>query len=537
MTSSFDTEIGIALSTSSWNVGDFRLFESTQPDVILYMPNRSFLVVNSDNKQYQATLTVFRKWDQGIDSVKGGALSFTATLMPQYDFLTQEALKQEWGREILKSGYFLGENLQFLPLPIRNIQVQILLDPSLGKVTIPEVEATSSVSAGETTSLLLDLTAKGAQKWVENIQSGTQLTGGLIFTYEYPQVLPQVQAQIHVKGKSIFANLSSVLKLKEDGYYYGTREEVDRAWEQLVQDQLIEIKLPEPLPPELTGMEENLLKTFAEQVQHDLFNRLFEPISNTETATIGTADHPESPTSGVMYKLTWREEMDAVELSFELSVDGGWTWLKGSVSKDFTTLFGEIDSSYINTIYQEQSFPVSITVQGDPLLSTVALSWSTDDGKVPEALVFGSEGGKLEYTLISRNPDKVTIPYQAKVGFKLAKWPVIEVEGAATVAEGGNQILLEPGKWICNLMIHLQIREGDQTKPPAELPRGDYLVVNISYTGPHLSTRIRESARISPLAPMRFTYLQDPKGRSSQLYLSANGVLELICKENLKETQ
>ncbi|NEO47034.1 MAG: hypothetical protein F6K55_24105 [Moorea sp. SIO4A3] len=112
------------------------------------------------------------------------------------------------------------------------------------------------------------------------------------------------------------------------------------------------------------------------------------------------------------------------------------------------------------------------------------------------------------------------------MGFTLAKWPVIEVEGAATVAEGGNQILLEPGKWICNLMIHLQIREGDQTKPPAELPRGDYLVVNISYNGPHLSTRIRESARISPLAPMRFTYLQDPKGRSSQLYLSANGVLD-----------
>ncbi len=47
MTSSFYTEIGIALSRASWEVGDFRLFESTQPDVILYIPNRSFLAVNS----------------------------------------------------------------------------------------------------------------------------------------------------------------------------------------------------------------------------------------------------------------------------------------------------------------------------------------------------------------------------------------------------------------------------------------------------------------------------------------------------------
>lgn len=507
MPSLLHEEIGISTAGDHWEIGSFKLWQSTQADVVLYSLQQPAIALDLQTNQLQAGLTVVREWQAGIDRVVSGTLSFVVSLVPQLSLIAFEQLKQQWREQLSDRGVQNAQSVKFLPLPRRNIQAQIDLDSSVGKVTAP-----AESSAGETCTFLIELTKQGAELWMRSLEKKqTSQSETLRFAYEYPQQFPSVKAEIQVDAKRIYARFTASLHHKEEGKYVGSREEILSVWEQMIRDRQVQINFSDPLPSNLDEQYQNLINTLIENTNETLLNLLFTSESGS------SSEH--------LYRLKWQKQSEAANFKIQVDIEGGWTWLQGNLSVQLADLFAEVDSRYLNTTYLERSFPVSITVQGDPLLQTVALSWSADNGKLPEAIVFSSEGGKRDYLLSSRNPDVVRISYQAKISFTPAKWSTIEVKNSETVANGGNQIVLRPIDWVRKLMIHLLVREGDRIRPAADLPASDSLIVNLSYQGAHLTAPIKVSARITPIAPVQFTYLIDPQKRPAQLRFSAMGTL------------
>jgi hypothetical protein len=507
MPSLLHEEIGISASGDHWEVGGFKLWQSTQADVVLYSLQQPAIALDSQSNQLQTGLTVVREWRAGIDQVVNGTLSFVVSLVPQLSLTALEQLKQQWREQLSDRGVEDAQLVKFLPLPRRSIHAQIDLDASVGKVTAP---AESSV--GDTCMFLVKLTKQGAENWVKALEKKQVIpSSALQFTYEYPQQLPSAKAEIQVDAKRMYAKFAASLHREEDGKYVGNREEVLSVWEAMIRDRQIQINFSDPLPSNLDEQYQNLINTLIENTSETLLNLLFTSESGSSSERL--------------HRLKWQKQSDAANFKIQVEIEGGWTWLQGNLSVQLADLFAEVDSRYLNTTYLERSFPVSITVQGDPLLQTVALSWSADNGQLPEAIVFSSEGGKRDYLLSSRNPDVVRISYQAKISYTPAKWSTIEVKNSETVANGGNQIVLRPIDWVRKLMIHLLVREGDRIRPATDLPTSDSLIVNLSYQGAHLAAPIKISARITPTAPVQFTYLIDPQKRPDQLRFSVMGTL------------
>src|SRR5262249_15137332 len=65
----------------------------------------------------------------------------------------------------------------------------------------------------------------------------------------------------------------------------------------------------------------------------------------------------------------------------------------------------------------------------------------------------------------------------------------------------------------------------DRIRPPAELPRGDQVVVTATYKSRALRGPIRLTGQISPLSPLVFRYPQDPGDPGGQATVSAVGVI------------
>lgn len=504
MPSLLQEEVGVAFAGATWLIGDFKLWESTQTDVILYSLQQPTLALNNQTQQHQVSVTAVHQWQQGIDQLVNGSLSFVVTVLPQQDQAAFEQLKQTWSQALHNRGYSRSQSLKFLPLPMRNLHAQVELANSIGKVSTP-----TDLSTGETCTFLVELTQSGATAWTTALEQRKIVpNAGIQFTYEYPQQLPEMHISVQIHGNAVYDASIAMLDRQQNGTYVGTRSQVLAALEAMIQDEQIEVQLTPLLPSE---QQKNQLKTLLGNIYQAILDALF-------IAEISTSD------SSSMYALKWKKSADAFDFSFQVNIAGGWTWLQGAINGSFTNLFAGIDSRYLNTVYLERSFPVSITIQGDPMLQTVALTWSADEG-IPQAIVFNSTGGKRDVVLTSRNPDAVMIQFQAKLSFTPAKWSPIELRGQATVAQGGNQIVLRPGDLVRRVMFHLLVREGSRIKPAANLPPNDSIVVNVTYKGDHLATPIKTSSRITPIAPVQFTYLRDPQNRPTQLLLSAIGTL------------
>jgi hypothetical protein len=159
------------------------------------------------------------------------------------------------------------------------------------------------------------------------------------------------------------------------------------------------------------------------------------------------------------------------------------------------------------------------------MLSDVAMSVSFAEGHSPEAPVFPKTGGNERYVVVSMHPDQVNISYDAKINYSSPRWPLVEVKGAATVANGGNQIVIKPGAWVGRHQIYMFVRDGDRILPPSELTEDDYLILNVSYSGPHLDAPVRDSAHLSGLEMIEFSYPMDPQGRKGEAKFGAFGVI------------
>lgn len=517
MPSSLREELGVTTSGTYWEIGDFQLWPSTQPEVIFFLTRKPMLARNAADGRYQAALSMFHQRVEGADKIIGGSAMFTITTAVQHDARSFERLKEQWRTAILGAGYSGSRTPRFSPLPMRKVEARVLIDPQSGQARGAGDEPDTGTLGG-TTSFLVDLTELGAREWAQGIQMYQDIPAAVSIAYEYPRVLPELAAQVRGSGRGIFARLSSELSHSPDGLLYGSSARIKEVWENLVRTQVLEVDVSGGLPPELDALRQTLISTFAEQARQYLFDSLFAPMPRVERPQSG------DESGGAYYACIWRREADAVDVKLELRFEG-WTWLMARMDADARTLFEPIDGTYINRVYVETSYPVSIAVHGGPLLKNVAVSWSASEGKSPEALVFGPDGGTAEYVLRSVDPDNVTIRYNAKVNFEPSSWPIIEIGGEEKVSRGGNRIVLQPGAWVARLMIYLAIREGAVIKPLGELPQDDYLVVNVSYMGPHLRQPIKESARMTTQTSVEFTVPRDPGGLPGQAKFSAFGFI------------
>jgi hypothetical protein len=515
MVASLQEQLGVAMTGQHWDLQDVALWQSTVPDIILFMVKQPALVKSSDSKRYQAALSQFRVWQEDHYKVTGGSFLFTLTSEIDNDLQAFQRLKEQWCNVLLNKGYKGSANPRFMPLPVRNGAISIILDPSFGKVSNGDDQG-KIAAPGLSTSLMIALTELGAEEWARRIKENGPFPGSIKLTYEYPQMLPEVEGRITLHGLRVFTFLSNALSHKDDGTLYGSSDDIQAAWIDMVRSGDVEIKIVK-LPPDMEARRQELLNTFASQAKSQLFDPLFTPLPDSAN---GASDG--SLSGGTNYAFKWHKRSEADDLSAVIKFDS-WNWLEGSMEVDFTTLLQGLDESYINVVYTEASVPVSVTVEPDPMVASVSTSLNFSNGRAPVVQVFGKEGGTAQAVLTSDHPDTVTIQYAARVNFSPVQWPVLEVSGAATVAQGGNHVLLRPGTWIHRFTIYMYVRDGNRIKKPNEITTKDYLVLNVTYQGADPSFLIKNSAHITPLAPVEFSYPAKPGGRAGQVKLSAFG--------------
>ena len=153
------------------------------------------------------------------------------------------------------------------------------------------------------------------------------------------------------------------------------------------------------------------------------------------------------------------------------------------------------------------------------------LSIYSSTGQTITPRVFGSDGGTMDETLISRDPDSVELTYTAKVNFDYPDWPIIECTKVLGSVQGFN-IALDPSEWLARVALRLVVSadDGEQIADSSGFTGRDELVVNWACRGHHLSRPIIGSLRLTPSADLgEFVYPNDPSGDNVELTISAFG--------------
>ncbi len=512
-------ELGVAMSGVKWDIGNFKLWQSTDPNIILFTPKQPVLAKNA-NGRYQFGVTQFRQQVDDTYKITGGSGIFTITSAIQFTPEEFDTLTKQWKTEMLASQYRdkVPANPRFIPLNVRKGTAEVLINPVSGT---PD-EAHNNVEIGTpggANSFLINLTELGAQEWVSGIKNQSIIPAGVKIMYEYLRMMPTIGATVKVHGRRFFRHISTDLNVKVGGRLFGGSAQISAAWEKMVRNGDVEITfIGNGLAPELEEIRQELVMTFADQAREQMFKQLFEPAPEVEDAKAGNT---RGLFGGANFAFKYRKEEEITDLELELRFEG-WTWLKASMDADLTSLISSLDNSYINEVNAQISAPTSIVVDADPILESVNVSMSASEGFVPKSPFFGVEGGVKNYTVTSQNINDVEVSYLAKVNFAPSNWPIIETQGKAKIGQGGNTAVVKPSAWVGRHHIFLFHHNGQMIVPPS--PQ-DYLVCNVSFEGPHLEHPIKDSAKISGFEPLQFSYPLSPDGRKGQAKFSAFGVV------------
>ncbi|HZS06720.1 MAG TPA: hypothetical protein VFD58_17915 [Blastocatellia bacterium] len=189
----------VAPSGEFWDVGDVRLWRSTDPNVLLFVPTRLALERTGRGGRCQAAVTQFRRWQDGLWHYAGGSALLVVSSAVQPAPGTVGLFAERWRSALFEQGYTGNLNPVFLPLPRRRQRVRVSLDPETGiSRHLGEGE-----NYGNTTSLLIELTAKGAEAWGSAIREKAPAGGAVKWTYEYPQMLPDAETYFTIDGTRV----------------------------------------------------------------------------------------------------------------------------------------------------------------------------------------------------------------------------------------------------------------------------------------------------------------------------------------------
>lgn len=503
MTTAMIEQLGVAASGRRWETEGYLLLESAEPGVVLYIRRAPALALDGAGRP-QAALTRTLRWQDGAYAAVGGSALFTLTLNPALDARALAELRPRWRRALLSQGFPGGEP-KFAPLPTRNLRAEPSLDGAAGTAaTLGE-----SPSGGAVT-VTFALTDAGARQWFEGDRAAVR--GGVRLRYEYPQLLPGLLARVSAGGPALYDVLAGALSLATDGSSYGTEADIRAAWAEAIRRGALRVDLDD-LPAELQPRYDELRDLCAEQARQQLFARIFAPYLG---ATVSSVVTPR-------YALRWSGAEEAEDLDLSISFEA-WTWLSATAETALAPLIAAVDPASVATTYAEASIPVTLVVEPEPLLSTVAASLSFSAGHRPEAPVFGSAGGTAQYVVTAARPEEVRLRYKARVSFGPREWPVLETAGEQTVVAGDGRVVLRPGSWVRRHTFYLYVHRGDRILAPSEVAPEDHLVLNVRHQLAGGGS-IRSALRITPGAPVEFRYPVPPGVAPGKTTLSAMGVV------------
>lgn len=189
----------VSSSGECWEVEDVRLYRSTDPNVLLFAPTRVALERNGRNGRWQAALTQFRQWSEGVwHYVSGSALMVVSSAVVPASGFTH-LFTERWRSLLFEQGYSGNLNPVFMPLPRRRQRVQLLLDSDAGSGR----RIGAGTLFGDAASLAVELTGVGAQEWRRAVREKTSVSGSIRWCYEYPVMLPEAEAWFTVDGTRV----------------------------------------------------------------------------------------------------------------------------------------------------------------------------------------------------------------------------------------------------------------------------------------------------------------------------------------------
>ncbi|WP_141502923.1 hypothetical protein [Paenibacillus luteus] len=523
MTSSMNEGLGVATSGVIWDVGDFKLFQSSREDTILFTKKQPSLSKDSDGR-YHFSLFIYREQTGDTYKITGGSVIFTLTSAIQYSIEELSKVKDSWRTTLLNSGNAKSDNPNFIPLRMEGATSQLVYDQRIGTPHSAHNDIKAGIQGG-TNTFLIDLTELGAQVCEQGIKEKGGLPFGVLFSYDYLRWLPRVSAEVHLDGKKTFEHFSTAFKATYGNRWVSVKTEIETVWENMQRDGAVSVHFTGTGTPEVEQIKSQLVTTFLDQALKSWFALLFEPVPEVEPAS--TSGGGSGFLARGKFAMKWVKKEDAVDLNLTIDFDG-WSSITQDTDVGGAALFAGIDESYITDVQTQISYPAAIVVDPDEMLENVGVSWSASDGEnqssTPQSPVFTSEGGNKTYTVTSQKPDEVVIRYTAEINYKPNNWPIIQTSGEEK-GRDGRQLTIKTSSWVGRLKINMEIRDGNQITPHSQVSKDDYLTVNIAYSGPHLSTAIKESMRVTPNEPLEFAYPIDMQGRSSTATMSIFGVI------------
>ncbi|HYE76263.1 MAG TPA: hypothetical protein VEF04_23155 [Blastocatellia bacterium] len=189
----------VSPSGEFWDVGNVRLYRSTSPNVLLFAPNQ--LALKRTGERYQASLTQFHQMRAGRwQSIAGSALLVINTSVNATNGLGL-SLGDHWRAALARQGFETTCKPVFLPLTQRNHKIQLLLEREAGSSHVVGGEFN-----GESASLMVDLTAKGADEWALFLRERKPLRGKVQMTFEYPQLVQEAETDVSFDHARFFLN-------------------------------------------------------------------------------------------------------------------------------------------------------------------------------------------------------------------------------------------------------------------------------------------------------------------------------------------
>ena len=363
-------ETGVALSRVQVAVAGFNLWQSTREGLFLFTRAQPALA-RGDNGRYPVAVTTHRQQvpDRGL-AVTGGSAIFTVTSAVQYDAAKFAEMTQAFRTGVVAAGA-PDRDYKFVALNTRKGMAEVLINAASGRQR-EDFDGKDKGTPGGPMTFLVELTELGAQEWAQGIRQRSHIPAGVRYQYEYLTYVPPCGATVVLHGQRVFEHLSAELNASvQFGGFYGASAKLNAEWESMQRSGAIEIVFDGGgLPPELEKIRTELTTSFANQAREEWFKLLFEPAPEVEPAKAGTTT---GFYGGANFALKWKKATEAVDLSQQITFRG-WTWLTTSADADITTMFADLDDQYLTEVNAESTFPVSITVDRDPLYEHAAVS-------------------------------------------------------------------------------------------------------------------------------------------------------------------
>jgi hypothetical protein len=507
--------VPVSLSGSLGVVGNYNLYNCDQPNVVLYIARQPRLMLDSRGKPGVAVTTYTTQQPDGSVKITAGAATIGIDTAPMMDAATIEQAKAF----VAAQGVADAGQVRFLPLTTQKGKALLNLPAIAGAADKTHNERDVGTPGGSL-SFLANLTEVGALEWAQGIRTGSNITGDITIQYDYLRRMPDVGAEVRVHGSRVFEHLSAALDVSYNGFFYGGSAKLEAAWNDMTRNGAVEIVfLGQGLPPELEQLRQEMVKTFSQQGMQILFNQIFAPMPEVAPAQ---AAHGGGIFGGANFALKWQRTSDAIDMTQRIEFRGT-TWLTQSMDISLAALFAGLDPACLTEIPAQQAFDSVVLIDADEQMASASVSMNWSEGRSPTAPVFGKDGGNERYTVVSTHPGDVLVNCVTKLNYLDPKWPVVTSSQKATVRDGGNQMVVKASASVGRAELYLFVTDHGKIVFDALSPAQDFLVLNVSYEGPHLPNPVRDSGRLDVSAPLNFAYPLDLQGRPGTAKFSAFG--------------